>query len=255
MVQTGFSTLFSYWFKKTPIFMTESPLIRRPIQHWTRRGWIPFNFFPRSRHIYCSQRSRPSTGSAETAFLLHIKNRFFHPPCPDCGRELVLCKNDSILKEAGLDSFHTSLNRYLFCPECYKSNSTHFFYTYAGQTDDPAGVLDRHGLIKRFSKIKTAVPKGFPCVDCPEHSVCYLTGKKALSRIEFFSFYPFYMLVFNACRINGRQFLRSLSMPRKPARQNQSFCHSAQTHRTYPLMPHLNTCSRVIPDSGLKFYS
>lgn len=144
-------------------------------------------------------------------FYCKFKNRFFHPPCPDCGRELVLCKNDRILKKACLDSFHTSLNRYLFCPECYESNSTHFFYTYAGQADDPAGVLDRYGLIKRFNKIKTAIPNGFPCVDCPEHNVCYFTGEKALSRIEFLSFYPFHMLVFNACRINGRQFLRILS--------------------------------------------
>ena len=144
-------------------------------------------------------------------FYCKFKHRFFHPPCPDCGRELVLCKDDRILKKACLDSFHTSLNRYLFCPECYASNSTHFFYTYAGQTDAPAGVLDRHGLIKRFKRIKTAISNGFPCIDCPEHSVCYLTGQKALSRIGFLSFYPFYMLVFNACSINGTDFLRRLS--------------------------------------------
>ncbi|WP_020589103.1 hypothetical protein [Desulfobacter curvatus] len=144
-------------------------------------------------------------------FYCKFKDRFFHPPCPDCGRELILCKNDAILEKAGLDSFHTSLSRYLFCPECYESNSTHFFYTYTPQADDPAGVLDRHGLIKRFSKMKTTIPDGFPCADCPEHSVCYLAGQKALSRIGFLSFYPFYMLVFDACSINGTQFLQHLS--------------------------------------------
>ena len=144
-------------------------------------------------------------------FYCNFKHRYFHPPCPDCGRELILCKNDTILEEAGLMPFHSSLNRYLFCPECYESNSTHFIYAYARQADDPTGVLDRHGLIKHFSKIKTNIPNGFPCADCPEHSACYLTEQKALSRIGFLSFYPFYMLVFNACAINGAQFLRQLS--------------------------------------------
>lgn len=144
-------------------------------------------------------------------FYCSFKHRFFHPPCPECGGELVLCKDDGILKKAGLDSFHTGLNRYLFCPQCHASQSTHFFYAYAGQTDDPPGVLDRHGLIKRFSNIKTAVPNGFPCADCPEHSGCYLTGQNALSRIGFLSFYPFYMLVFNACQMTGTQFLQRLS--------------------------------------------
>jgi|GEM_PF-2351541 len=150
-------------------------------------------------------------------FYCKFKHRFFHPPCPDCGRELVLCKDDRILKKACLDSFHTSLNRYLFCPECHASHSTHFFYTYAGQPDDPPGVLDRHSLIQRFSKIKTAISKNFPCVDCPEHSVCYLTGQNALSRIGFLSFYPFYMLVFKACSISGTDFLRHLSNPSETA--------------------------------------
>jgi hypothetical protein len=154
-------------------------------------------------------------------FYCRFKHRFFHPPCPDCGGELALCKDNHILKDACLDSFHTGLNRYLFCPECYESHSTHFFYTYAGQENDPAGVLDRHGLIKRFSNIKTAVPNGFPCADCPEHSSCYLTGKNALSRIEFLSFYPFYMLVFNACRMTGTQFLQRLSNGTESATPSQ----------------------------------
>jgi hypothetical protein len=144
-------------------------------------------------------------------FYCSFKHRFFHPPCPECGGELVLCKDDGILKKAGLDSFHTGLNRYLFCPQCHASDSNHFFYAYAGQADDPAGVMDRHGLIKRFSNIRKAVPNGFPCADCPEHSACYLTGQNALSRIGFLSFYPFYMLVFNACRMTGTQFLQRLS--------------------------------------------
>jgi len=177
------------------------------------QAWLDTIQFFSKDHGTFTIPSRPGHPPAQLKplFYCKFKNRFFHPPCPDCGRELVLCKNDRILKEAGLDAFRTSLNRYLFCPECYESNSTHFFYTYAGQADDPVGVLDRHGLIKRFNIIKTSIPNGFPCVDCPDHSVCYITGEKALSRIGFLSFYPFYMLVFNAGRINGRQFLRILS--------------------------------------------
>lgn len=196
------------------------------------QAWLDTIQFFSTDHGTFNIPSRPGHPPAQLKplFYCKFKNRFFHPPCPDCGGELVLCKNDRILKEAGLDSFHTSLNRYLFCPECYESNSTHFFYTYAGQADDPIGVLDRHGLIKRFNKIKTAVSDGFPCVDCPEHRACYMTGEKALARIGFLSFYPFYMLVFNACRINGRQFLRILSnAPETAAPESKSLPFSPDT--------------------------
>jgi len=144
-------------------------------------------------------------------FYCKFKHRYFHPPCPDCGRELTLCKNESILEKTGLDAYDTSLRRYLFCQECYEANSTHFFYTYARQADDPTEVLDRHGLIKRFSEMKPATPNAFPCADCPEHRACYLTEQKALSRIGFLSFYPFYMLVFNVRAMTGTQFLKQMS--------------------------------------------
>ncbi|MCG8551655.1 MAG: hypothetical protein MI799_14740 [Desulfobacterales bacterium] len=144
-------------------------------------------------------------------FYCKFKHRYFHPLCPDCGRELILCKTDTILEKAGLAPYHSSLNRYLFCPACYESNSTRFFYTYARQAHDPAWVLDRHGLIKRLGKMTRATPNGFPCTDCSEHSACHLTEQQALSRIGCLSFYPFYMVVFNACLMTGTQFLRQLS--------------------------------------------
>ncbi len=59
--------------------------------------------------------------------------------------------------------------------------------------------------------MKTATPGGFPCADCTEHSACYLTEQKAFPRIGCLSFYPFYMVVFNACPMTGTQFLRQLS--------------------------------------------
>nr|WP_319490570.1 hypothetical protein [uncultured Desulfobacter sp.] len=176
------------------------------------QAWLDtIQFFSKDPGTFTMTGPDHKAAQLKPLFYCRFKHRFFHPPCPECGGELVLCKDDPILKKAGLDSFHTGLTRYLFCPQCHASHSSHFFYAYAGQANDPAYVLDRHGLIKRFSNIKKAVPNGFPCADCPEHSACYLTGQNALSRIGCVSFYPFYMLVFNACEMTGTQFLKRLS--------------------------------------------
>ena len=184
-------------------------------------AWLDtIQFFSRERDTFTVP-SPPGHPPAQLKplFYCKLKNCFFHPPCPDCGGELVLCKDDRILGKAGLDSFHTSLNRYLFCPECYESHANHFFYTYARQANEPVTVLDRHGLIKRFKQIKTSISRGFPCVECPEYNACHTTGEKALSRIGFFSFYPFYMLIFKACQINGIEFLHLLSNAQETAEQ------------------------------------
>ncbi|WDP92866.1 MAG: hypothetical protein HUN04_25350 [Desulfobacter sp.] len=134
---------------------------------------------------------------------------FFQPPCPECGAPLALCTDDNTLKNAGLLPYFTSLNRYLYCVHCHDAGKPPVFYQYARSAGDPPFVRDRFGLIKDFAKLRSA--KDFPCLDCPDHPECYLTGEKAGSRIGFLSFYPFYMLFFEAAAIRADDFLALLA--------------------------------------------
>lgn len=144
-------------------------------------------------------------------FFCKKKTKFFHPPCPECGKPLGLCKNDRRLKNAGLSPYTTSLNRYLFCPSCDTAGKNQIFYQFSRLPDDQIFVKDRFDLIRDFNKLRSTASKNFPCLDCPEHSACYITGEKAISRIDFFSFYPFHMLLFDAASIKAVDFIPFLS--------------------------------------------
>lgn len=143
-------------------------------------------------------------------FCRHI-SRFFHPPCPECGGLLDLCADDRLLKQSALPSYHASLRRYLFCPRCHAAEGKTIFYQYSRSPEDPVFVRDRFDLIRDFNRLRNVSSDDFPCLVCPEHSQCHITGGKALSRINVFSFYPFYMLLFDAAVIKGVDFIPLLS--------------------------------------------
>ena len=56
-------------------------------------GFIPFP--GREEHIPCFK----------PLFFCKTKQLFFHPPCPVCGNELTLCRDDKKLAHAALDQF------------------------------------------------------------------------------------------------------------------------------------------------------
>ncbi len=145
-------------------------------------------------------------------FFCKNQQKFFHPPCPECGTELDLCMDDEILIKAALPPYSTSLKRYLFCPDCYASKGSYDFYQFSRSAEDPFFIKDRFDLVKDFNKLKTSyVSNRFPCLDCPGYAKCYVTGEKAMSYISFFSFYPFHMLFFNAEPIKAIDFIPLLS--------------------------------------------
>jgi hypothetical protein len=144
-------------------------------------------------------------------FFCKKQAKFFHPPCPECGEPLDICKDDRLLKNAVLFPYHTSLKRYLFCPGCHKADGNQIFYQFSRSPDDLVFVKDRFDLIRDFNKLRSTASGNFPCLDCPEHSPCYITGEKAVSRIAFFSFYPFHMLLFDAASIKAVDFIPFLS--------------------------------------------
>lgn len=141
-------------------------------------------------------------------FYCKTRNVFFHPPCPSCGHPLHQCEDDSLLGASGLHPFSTSLRRYLHCPDCGTPN----FYAYEREPDNPPFLKDRRNLIQDFSGLKKADgTTAFPCADCSFHAECYDGENRAQERIVPFSFYPFYMLAFEAASLNAIDFIPLLS--------------------------------------------
>ncbi len=144
-------------------------------------------------------------------FFCKKVKKFFHPPCPECGAELSLCVNDDLLKKSVLSVYSTSLKRYLFCPTCHASRGNFEFYQFSRSADDSVFTKDRFDLVKDFNRLKTVGSNDFPCLACSNHAECYITGEKATSYINFFSFYPFHMLLFDAQPIQATDFMPFLS--------------------------------------------
>ncbi len=152
-------------------------------------------------------RAKPFT----SLFFCKKIKKFFHPPCPQCGEPLELCQSDELLIESALPPYSTSLKRYLFCPACFAAGGRPKFYQFSHASDDPVYTKDRFELIKDFSRVKSTQMTGFPCLDCPGHAQCYVTGEKAGSFLGFFSFYPFHMLFFDAQPVKAVDFLPLIS--------------------------------------------
>lgn len=147
--------------------------------------------------------------------ILFCKTRreFFHPPCPSCGLPLKLCRDDRVLGNAGLPGFSSSLNRYLFCPPCNHSLPPGRFYAYEPGNCDPPSVKDRFTLIREFRQLlqNPDGPQAFPCRGCIENNACFGPEQKAFWRIIPFSFYPFFLLIFESMPLEGPDFLALLS--------------------------------------------
>jgi len=147
-------------------------------------------------------------------FYCKSKKIFFHPPCPQCGQPLELCKDDALLIDSGLQTYSESIRRYLFCPTCTNSASSPAFYTYSLKNFDPPWLKDRWGLIRSFGLLRETTnvhSDVLPCSDCSDFNQCYGDGDHAVSRIIPFSFYPFFMLISESESLNALDFLALIS--------------------------------------------
>jgi hypothetical protein len=145
-------------------------------------------------------------------FCSHI-DRFFHPPCPLCGRALVLCSDDTQLNAKGLPSYSQTLKRYLWCPMCGRDTENAVFYTYKRGSGDPVWVKDKRGLIYDFDSLKGDRDESvdFPCAECKERQLCYGRDRRAFSRIYPYAFYPFYLFIFEGDLLGAIPFLAMVS--------------------------------------------
>ena len=175
----------------TPHMTSSSVMIRLKEQIDKTGGVVPFQSL-----FYCS----------------HL-DRFFHPPCPHCGRALDLCSDDAQLNAKGLPPYSQSLRRYLWCPMCGRDTENAEFYTYKREKSDPPWVKDRHGLVSGFDMLNGQRVKSndFPCSECKEQQVCYGRDKRLFSRIYPYAFYPFYLFIFDGNLVSAIPFLAFVS--------------------------------------------
>ncbi len=142
--------------------------------------------------------------------LLFCKKQklFFPNLCPRCGKVLELCREDVLLAEYKLAAYSSSLERYLYCPSCFKEGEKEFF-TYASNHGDPPYVKDRFALFDTLvNLLASEINKDlFPCHVCREQLECFGAKNLGPSRLTPFSFYPFYMLIFKAQCLNAQDFI------------------------------------------------
>ncbi len=142
--------------------------------------------------------------------LLFCKKQkaFFPNLCPRCGKDLELCREDDLLAEYKLAAYSSSLERYLYCPSCFKEGEKEFF-TYTSDQGDPPYVKDRFALLGALVNLFSLEINEnlFPCCVCPEQLECFGGRNLGPTRLTFFSFYPFYMLIFKAQCLNAQDFI------------------------------------------------
>jgi hypothetical protein len=142
--------------------------------------------------------------------LLFCKRRasFFHPPCPACGQALELCTDDELLTQVGLSPYSTSLRRYLFCPACLAGGKIPELYVFERNQETSPVLKDRHELFQAFNRLidNPSPTSGLPCPTCAASGGCYGAEQRALTNLVPFSFYPFYLLAFEAASLPALDF-------------------------------------------------
>jgi hypothetical protein len=116
----------------------------------------------------------------------------FHPLCPSCLGPLRDCRDDDLLKSAGLTPYSEGSVRYLACAACVRSAPV--FYSVApapeGSTTDvrgPARLARDGGEIVRAEVSDDArerLERQFPCRTCEHREECYPEGAEASAPIH-----------------------------------------------------------------------
>ena len=143
-----------------------------------------------------------------------LKAVYFTLVCPYCGQPLTLCRDEQLLAEKTLKGYANTLKRYLYCQHCIHSGETADFYVPVKEPQDPVYVVDQANLIKNMGQSDAGPGKAnsyLPCLDCDQRQACYGPDGYALSRISVFSFFPFYMFVFQADKISSPDYKKLVS--------------------------------------------
>ena len=192
------------------------PMNNHDIDQSWQKGFSLYSRSNQKRSVVTLAQQIDHTGGImplQSLFFCKKRQIFFHPPCPYCGLPLHQCYDNDLLSRLGFRPYATSLKRYLFCPSCFVSKGISDFYMYELEVSDPSTLKNRWDLMKAFGSL---LERGehhdhFPCLDCPDNGECYRTDDLVVSRMVPFSFYPFYMLIFEATSLNALDFLSLVS--------------------------------------------
>ena len=146
-------------------------------------------------------------------FHCHQTKRWFHPVCPQCGTALMLCRDDARLEKRGLPTYADSLDRFLYCGSCATLSDSSPFYSRKKTAGMPDSVHDAGALVNQWKQLLANLPDGndLPCRGCPEIDACFGPERLASKRIEPFSFFPFFMMMFPAPSCRATDFLPMIS--------------------------------------------
>ncbi len=193
------------------------PVSNRDVDRWWQKTFLFYSGkdyrddFP----IMLADQLKKGDGISPLQPLFYCQHRkiYFHPHCCKCGMPLQECANDELLSGLELKPYSTSLRRYLFCPSCQASQGKTDFYVFSRESSDPAFLKDRWNLIREFGLLNSGKNRGgqSPCPECNRHQECYGPEDLVVSRIIPLSFYPFYMLMFEAMSVNSLDFLSLIS--------------------------------------------
>ncbi len=147
-------------------------------------------------------------------FFCMKQGKYFHPPCPVCGRQLELAEDDQLLEQYGLSPYTSTIHRYLYCRYCAQEGRGAFFTIgkKAGATRN-ASVRQMDELVLSWTGLveKVALASCLPCVDCADRSACFSQDGAVLGNIRAFAFYPFYMFMFKAPEMPANSFIELVS--------------------------------------------
>ena len=142
------------------------------------------------RDLECAQgpgivQTLPLGGIFESLPIIFCKKtrKYFHPPCPETGAPLTVCRDDQLLRRLGLRSYSAGLVRYLCANGGQKTaRGKAVFYKHLRLLEEsPAeGVELRYGtelfrdwLPLVHNKHKTEPKAALPCLTCPHRDECY----------------------------------------------------------------------------------
>lgn len=192
------------------------PVNNKDIDQWWQRAFSSYSRKNQNSSVVVLADQISKDGGLsplQPLFFCKPKQIFFHPPCPKCGFSLQQCYDDDILISLGLQPYSTSLKRYLFCPSCFGSAGKSDFYVFALESSDPPILKDRWDLIRECGLLAEGKNHlgQFPCPECANRHECYGSDGLAVTTIAPFSFYPFFMLIFEAMSVNAVDFLSLVS--------------------------------------------